>query len=165
MSRNFALLQIVGKEQEYFQPSDETPSPELVAVPTPAEDPKKSITDSVTRSLLDRPLRDQPLHDQSLFDQPLFDHQPLRFEMETWQLEELTKLVRGVFLEHGVESDRVVSKKTVVLASSESGNGWSQLTSPRTSGPSGSDAATSPDGSGRRPRTSRAVRQTFVAIR
>ena len=32
-------------------------------------------------------------------------------------------------------------------------------------GPSGSDAATSPDGSGRRPRTSKAVRQAFVAIR
>ena len=51
-------------------------------------------------------------------------------------------------------------------SSNESGNGWSQVAfSPRTSGPSGSDAATSPDGSGRRPRTSRAVRQAFVAIR
>jgi len=33
------------------------------------------------------------------------------------------------------------------------------------SGNGGSDAATRPDGNGRRPRTSAAVRQTFVAIR
>ena len=32
MSRNFALLQIVGKEQEYFQPTDEKATAELVAV-------------------------------------------------------------------------------------------------------------------------------------
>ena len=32
MSRNFALLQIVGKEKEYFQPTDEKATAELVAV-------------------------------------------------------------------------------------------------------------------------------------
>jgi Mrp family chromosome partitioning ATPase len=109
MSRNFALLQIVGKEREYFQTTDETSTPELVAVRAPAEDSKKSTADFVSC----------PLPDQ-------FDCQPLRFEMETWQLEELTKLVRGVFLA-GAESDRATTNTTVVLASSESGNGCSWI--------------------------------------
>jgi Mrp family chromosome partitioning ATPase len=112
MSRNFALLQIVGKAREYFQPTDETPTPELVAVPTHAEDPKKSFSDSVRHPLP---------------DQQLFDPQPLRFEMEAWQLEELTRLVHGVFLEAGAESDRATTNRTIVLASSESGNGCSWI--------------------------------------
>jgi Mrp family chromosome partitioning ATPase len=117
MSRNFALLQIVGKEQDYLQPTDEKDTPELVVVPAPSEDPKKSTADSVSR----------PLHDQPWFDQPVFDRQPLRFEMEAWQLGELTKLVRGVFLEAEAESDRAMTNRTVVLASSESGNGCSWI--------------------------------------
>jgi Mrp family chromosome partitioning ATPase len=72
--------------------------------------------------LLDHPLLDQPLPDQ-----PLFDQQPLRLGMEAWQLEELTKLVRGVFLDPEAESTRTVSNRTVVLASSESGNGCSWI--------------------------------------
>jgi Mrp family chromosome partitioning ATPase len=112
MSRNFALLQIVGKEQEYFQPADEIATLELVAVPAPPEDPKKSTADSARR----------PLHDQ-----PVFDRQSLRFKMEAWQLGELTKLVRGVFLKAGVEPDRATTNRTVVLASSESGNGCSWI--------------------------------------
>lgn len=75
MSRKVALLQILGKEQEYFQPTDEIANPELVAVP-PLEDPKESTADSVSR----------PLHDQPLFDQPLFDRQSLRFRIEVWPL-------------------------------------------------------------------------------
>jgi Mrp family chromosome partitioning ATPase len=117
MSRNFAFLQIVGKEQEYFQPTDEIVTPELVAVPAPSEDPKKSTADSVSR----------PLHDPPSSDSPVFDRQPLRFEMEAWQLGELTKLVRGVFLEAGAEPDRGMTNRTVVLASSESGNGCSWI--------------------------------------
>jgi Mrp family chromosome partitioning ATPase len=117
MSRNFALLQIVGKEQEYFQPTDEKATAELVAVPAPSEDPKKSAADSISCPLLDQPW----------FDQPGFDRQPLRFEMEAWQPGELTKLVCGVFLEAGAESDRAMTNRTVVLASSESGNGCSWI--------------------------------------
>jgi Mrp family chromosome partitioning ATPase len=132
MSRNFALLQIVGKEEEYFQTTSETPTPELVSVPPPLAAPKKSTADSVNHPLLDQPLLDQPL-----LDQPLFTQQPLRFGMEAWQLEELTKLVRGVFLEPGAEpnrdisnrtiANRTISNRTVVLASSESGNGCSWI--------------------------------------
>lgn len=115
MSRNFALLQIVGKEEEYFQPAGETP--ELVDVPLPALEPKTFPQDSAPQRLPEQQQRDQ---------------QPLRFEMETWQIEELTKLVRGVFLDPGAEadraiSDRTVSNRTVVLSSSESGNGCSWI--------------------------------------
>jgi len=110
MSRNFALLQIVGKEEEYFQPADETP--ELVDVSVPPLEPKTFPQDSTHQPLLEQQQRDQ---------------QPLRFEMEAWQLEELTKLVRGVFLEPGTGSDRAISNRTVVLASSESGNGCSWI--------------------------------------
>jgi Mrp family chromosome partitioning ATPase len=118
MSRNFALLQIVGKEHEYFQPTSGTP--ELVEVPAPPAEPKAFPPDFIHPQLPDQPERDQ---------------QPLRFEMEEWQLAELTKLVRGVFL--GNESDGSVGKQsvfdqtvfnqTVVLASSESGNGCSWI--------------------------------------
>jgi Mrp family chromosome partitioning ATPase len=125
MSRNFALLQIVGKEEEYFQPAGE--APELVDVPVPPPEPKTFPQDST---------------DQRLPEQQQRDQQPLRFEMEAWQLEELAKLVRGVFLEPGAEgnraisnrtvsdrtiSNRTISNRTVVLASSESGNGCSWI--------------------------------------
>jgi len=105
MSRNFALLQIVGKGQEYFQTASETP--ELLAVPVHPLVPKTFPPDSAH----------QPLPEQLEREQ-----QPLRFEMEGWQREELTKLVRGVFLAPGAESNH-----SVVLASSESGNGCSWI--------------------------------------
>lgn len=124
MSRNFALLQIVGKEQEYFQPAG---GPELVDVPALPLEPKTFPPDSNHQQLPDQQQRDQ---------------QALQFEMEPWQLEELTKLVRGVFLEDVAESDRAISNRAitnrtitnrtisnraVVLASSESGNGCSWI--------------------------------------
>ena len=125
MSRNFALLQIVGKEEEYFQPAGE--ALELVDVPVPPLEPKTFPQDSTDLRLPEQQQRDQ---------------QPLRFEMEAWQLQELTKLVRGVFLEPGAEANRAISDRTisnrnisnrtisnraVVLASSESGNGCSWI--------------------------------------
>lgn len=104
MSRNFSLLQIVGKDQEYFQAENEAATPVLASVPAaPAE---VKAFPAVT-----------PLH------------QPLRFEMETWQLEELTKLVQGVFLARAAESDGSVSNRCVVMASTESGNGCSWICS------------------------------------
>lgn len=105
MSRNFALLQIAGKEQEYFQADSGTP--ELVVVPTPPREVETAPADFI------RP------HDQQL--------DALCFEMEEWQLAELTKLVRGVFLTPGAEENRAVLNRVVVLASSESGNGCSWM--------------------------------------
>jgi polysaccharide biosynthesis transport protein len=110
MSRNFALLQNVGKDQEYFQTASETS--ELVDVPVPPLGPKTFPQDSIHQRLLEQQERDQ---------------QPLRFEMEAWQLEELMKLVRVVFLEPETGSKRAVSNRTVVFASSESGNGCSWI--------------------------------------
>jgi len=102
MSRNFALLQIAGKEQEFFQPASSPPKPELVTVAAPAAELETVSAHSIFQG---RP-----------------DQEPLRFEMESWQLEELTKLVRGIFLEPGGECNHAV-----VLASTESGNGCSWI--------------------------------------
>jgi Mrp family chromosome partitioning ATPase len=102
MSRNFSLLQIVGKDQEYFQTENEAGAPVLASVPAPPAEVKA-------------------------FPAVTSPEQPLRFEMETWQLEELTKLVHGVFLAPGAESNRGVSNRCVVLASTESGNGCSWI--------------------------------------
>jgi Mrp family chromosome partitioning ATPase len=107
MSRNFALLRIVGKEEEYFQSQGGTSAPRLAAV-LPAPTPNGfSPSDSVERLAI---------------TQPVGDLQPLRFEMEEWQREELNKLVYGIFLAPGAESNRMV-----VLASAESGNGCSWI--------------------------------------
>jgi Mrp family chromosome partitioning ATPase len=103
MSRNFSLLQIVGKDQEYFQTETEAGAPVLASVLAPPAEVKAFPAATLPAVTL--------------------PDQPLRFEMETWQLEELTKLVRGVFLASAAESNRSVSNRCVVLASTESGNG------------------------------------------
>jgi Mrp family chromosome partitioning ATPase len=115
MSRNFALLQIVGKEEEYFQTAGA--APELVPVPATPPEPEAFPAEF---------LRSQ-LPDQQELDQQQRDQQPLPFGMEAWQLEELTKLVRGVFLEPGVESGQATTNRIVVFAGSESGNGCSWI--------------------------------------
>jgi Mrp family chromosome partitioning ATPase len=102
MSRNFSLLRIVGKEQEYFQTETDPAAPDLALVPAPPAEP-------------------------TAFPAVTTPDQPLRFEMEAWQLQELTKLVQGVFLAPGGESNRSISNHTVVLASTESGNGCSWI--------------------------------------
>jgi len=101
MSRNFSLLQIVGKDQEYFQTENEAGAPVLASVPAPPAEVKA-------------------------FPAVTSPEQPLRFAMETWQLEELSKLVHGVFLAPAAESRRA-SNRCVVLASTESGNGCSWI--------------------------------------
>jgi Mrp family chromosome partitioning ATPase len=102
MSRNFSLLQIVGKDQEYFQTETETPAPVLASVPAPPAEIKAFPTVPPPE-------------------------QPLRFDMEAWQLQELTKLVQGIFLAPGPESNHNLSNHCVVLASTETGNGCSWI--------------------------------------
>jgi Mrp family chromosome partitioning ATPase len=102
MSRNFSLLRIAGKDQEYFQTESEPLGPCLASVPAPPAEVKA-------------------------FPAVTSPDQTLQFEMEAWQLEELTKLVHGVFLAPGAESHRSVSNRCVVLASTESGNGCSWI--------------------------------------
>ena len=93
-----------------------------------------------------------------------------RGEAEHVTQDQRTTLTRRQVLQGGGERQAQAAAVDHALAgspvsSNESGKGWSQAAFSRTSGSSGSDAATSPDGSGRRPRTSKAVRQAFVAIR
>ena len=95
MSRNFELLQNIGKEQEFFQQEN------VLAEPTPAAYPSP-IAETVNA--------------------PLAPAEPSQFATEGSQLAELTKLVQRVFLLPGSESHR-----TVVFASSETGNGCSWI--------------------------------------
>ena len=94
MSRNFELLQNIGKEQGFF-------------------------TDSVLSEPIPGPLP-SPLAEPETV--PLAAVEPSQFSTESSQLAELAKLVQRVFLLSGSESHR-----TVVFASSESGNGCSWI--------------------------------------
>lgn len=109
MSRNFELLQNVGKEQDFFKP----------------EEPVRE------RLLAERPpvsLPDDPSPDPYVIPAPMATvgtvpaTEPLQFPMESSQLAELAKLVQRVFLLPGGESPR-----TVVFTSSEPGDGCSWI--------------------------------------
>jgi protein-tyrosine kinase len=97
MSRNFELLQNIGKEQEYFRSDSAVGEPQPVssALPSP-------LIETVSA--------------------PLAPAEPSQFSTESSQLAELAKLVQRVFLLPGAEQCR-----TVVFASSESGNGCSWI--------------------------------------
>ena len=102
MSRNFELLQNIGKEQEYFQPDQVLTEP--VATPLTAVLP--AVESAATAS--------GPVE--------LPASEPLQFNMESSQLAELAKVVQRVFLLPGGEYNH-----TVVFTSSDSGNGCSWI--------------------------------------
>lgn len=104
MSRNFELLQNIGKEQEYFQPE----RPLREAVPAPAAEPLPEPDLTVVAA--------EPA------PTPAPAAEPLQFAMESSQLSELAKLVQRVFLLPGGEYNH-----TVVFTSSDSGNGCSWI--------------------------------------
>ena len=105
MSRNFELLQNIGKDEEYFQPERLLTEP--VAVPAaPLPEPLPEIGPV---SFAETPA-------------PIQVAEPLQFAMEGSQLAELTKLVQRVFLLPGGEYNH-----TVVFTSSDAGNGCSWI--------------------------------------
>ena len=103
MSRNFELLQNIGKEQEYFQPDhglkEPLPAPPAAALPETYAPVAAAAAPA-----------------------PAAAAEPLQFAMESSQLAELAKLVQRVFLLPGGQSNR-----TVVFTSSDSGNGCSWI--------------------------------------
>jgi Mrp family chromosome partitioning ATPase len=105
MSRNFELLQNIGKEQDYFQ-ADQVLM-EAVAVPRMAPAPEMPQEAPA-------PVPAAP--------EPAPSAEPLQFDIESSQLAELAKLVQRVFLLPGSEYNR-----TVVFTSSDSGNGCSWI--------------------------------------
>src|SRR6202020_2903527 len=106
MSRNFELLQNIGKEEEYFQPerllTETAPAP----VPEPAPDQNYEASAAAPGQA--------PTQVGSA--------EPLQFSMESAQLAELAKLVQRVFLLPGGEYNH-----TVVFTSSDAGNGCSWI--------------------------------------
>ncbi len=102
MSRNFELLQNIGKEQEYFHPERVLVEPE----PAPAEMPLPEVRPVAAAAA---PAPAQPA-------------EPLQFAMESSQLAELSKLVQRMFLLPGGEYNH-----TVVFTSSDQGSGCSWI--------------------------------------
>ena len=112
MSRNFELLQNIGKEEEYFQP-ERLLKETAAAAPAPATEqiaePVPQIFDDAVAAPVPGPA-------------PVTSSEPLQFSMESSQLAELAKLVQRVFLLPGSEYNR-----TVVFTSSDAGNGCSWI--------------------------------------
>ena len=107
MSRNFELLQNIGKEEEYFQPERLLTEPAPESVPVPASD--LSYESSAAAAPSQAPTQ-------------VSSAEPLQFSMEGSQLAELAKLVQRVFLLPGGEYNH-----TVVFTSSDAGNGCSWI--------------------------------------
>jgi len=108
MSRNFELLQNIGKEEEYFQPE------RVVLEPVPAGTAPSATPVAETISVSAAP--------EAVPVVPVAPATPLQFELENSQLAELSKLVQRVFLLPGGEFNH-----TVVFTSSDSGNGCSWI--------------------------------------
>jgi len=98
MSRNFELLQNLGRERDMFLTETEEADPAVVPIPMPEPVAVAAAVDSV----------------------PAVDVIPSQPEMELDQKDELNKLVQSVFLTPGGDAPRAV-----VVASTEPGNGSS----------------------------------------
>jgi protein-tyrosine kinase len=106
MSRNFELLQNIGKEQEYFQPERVRTEPVDTAEPLPMSELRPLPADIAAAVA---PAQAQPA-------------EPMKFAMESSQLAELSKLVQRIFLLPGSEYNH-----TVVFTSADSGSGCSWI--------------------------------------
>jgi len=104
MSRNFELLQNLGRERDIFATEVEELDP------SPAPMPETETLPSGLPSM----------DATSIGAMPELDVKPSQPEMEAGQKDELNKLVQGVFLGPGGDAPR-----TVVVASTEPGNGSS----------------------------------------
>jgi len=117
MSRNFELLQNIGREDEFFKPEgtvrDKVRAETLLRpVPENASQESHPALDAKIAAALS----------SAAAPAPALKAEPLRFEMESSQLEELTKVVQRVFLLPQGNPPR-----TVVFTSSEPGDGCSWI--------------------------------------
>jgi Mrp family chromosome partitioning ATPase len=116
MSRNFELLQNIGKEQDYFrhdQPLRET-VPGAVSTPAPERAAEKGAEPVFTVV--------EAMAEPAPAQIPVPSNEPLQFAMESSQLAELTKMVQKVFLLPGGEYNH-----TVVFTSSDESSGCSWI--------------------------------------
>jgi Mrp family chromosome partitioning ATPase len=117
MSRNFELLQNIGKEQQYFQP--ERPLRERAPVPVAEPQPEPIAGQDLVGQDQEPVLSATDLAPAPV---PVPKAGPLQFDLEGSQLAELAKLVQRVFLLPGSEYNH-----TVVFTSSDAGNGCSWI--------------------------------------
>lgn len=106
MSRNFELLQNIGKDQEYLHTDRALMETEPAREPLP--DRMAEAFEAATAA--------------APAPAPVMPSVPLQFPMENAQLAELSKLVQRVFLLPGGEYNH-----TVVFTASDSGNGCSWI--------------------------------------
>jgi Mrp family chromosome partitioning ATPase len=107
MSRNFELMQNLGRERDMFQA---TPEAATVAERAVAE-----------RILAERMLAEPAVAGPAANPAPAMEMQPLQLKMEDGQRDEIFKLVQRVFLMPGDKS------RVVVVSGMESGNGCSWI--------------------------------------
>jgi Mrp family chromosome partitioning ATPase len=116
MSRNFELLQNIGKDQEYLRQDRSVRETMPAAIPMPApERAAENLAEPVLTAV-------DPMPEPAPTPIPLPSNEPLQFAMESSQLAELTKMVQKVFLLPGGEYNH-----TVVFSSSDEGNGCSWI--------------------------------------
>ena len=117
MSRNFELLQNIGRENEFFKPEGAVrekvrTEPVLRPIPDlPSQEGQPSLDLKIASAMSGAAAAPAPLKSQ-----------PLQFAMESSELAELAKVVQRVFLLPQGNPPR-----TVVFTSSESGDGCSWI--------------------------------------
>lgn len=118
MSRNFELLQNIGREQEFFKPDGvarekgHTEPSSKPAAELPFQDAQPSLDPKIAAAI----------SGAAAAPAPALKPEPLQFAMESSQLAELAKVVQRVFLLPNGNPPR-----TVVFTSSEPGDGCSWI--------------------------------------
>ena len=107
MSRNFELMQTLGREQDMFQA---TPEATTVA--------ERMVTE---RMAAEHMIAEETAPETTANPAPAMEMQPLQLKMEEGQRDEIFKLVQRVFLMPGDRS------RVVVVSGMESGNGCSWI--------------------------------------
>lgn len=115
MSRNFELLQNIGKDQDYLRQDRALREPAPAPIPMPSREPVADNAEPLLTAV-------ENMSEPAPASIPVPSNEPLQFAMENSQLAELTKMVQRVFLLPGSEYNH-----TVVFSSSDAGNGCSWI--------------------------------------
>ena len=122
MSRNFELMQNLGRERDMFQASTEaaTVAERMVAEPLVTE---RMVAERMVaeRMVAERMIAEPTVAEPAPMSAPVMEMQPLQLKMEEGQRDEIFKLVQRVFLMPGDKS------RVVVVSGMESGNGCSWI--------------------------------------
>lgn len=115
MSRNFELLQNIGKDQDYLRQDRAVRETIPEPIPMPSRERSAENAEPLLTAV-------DAMPEPAPAPIPVPSSEPLQFAMESSQLAELTKMVQRVFLLPGSEYNH-----TVIFTSSEAGNGCSWI--------------------------------------